>query len=330
MLRAHGLTKDFGGLRALDDLHLEVAAGEVLALLGPNGAGKSTATRILVGLTRADAGRLEVDGRGWDACEDDGGLGFAASEVGYLPEERGLYGDQPVLKSLAYLGVLRGLSKAEADRRARTWLERIDLDERAGEKISALSKGNQQRVQLGAALLHRPRIAFLDEPFSGLDPLWQERLLDVLRETARAGTAVILSAHQMHLVERVADRVIVLARGRTVLGGPLEELRRAHDRARVRLRFRSPPRWSPSTFGERAVRALDAWTLEVEAPADQGLSEVLARALELGEVLDVERETLGLHQLYVESVGLAQAVAEPATRQPLAGDPAQAGEEPTR
>ncbi|MHC4376286.1 MAG: ABC transporter ATP-binding protein [Planctomycetota bacterium] len=310
MLRAHGLTKNFGELRALDDLHLEVGAGEVLALLGPNGAGKSTATRILVGLTRADAGRLEVDGRSWEASEGDGGAGFRSAEVGYLPEERGLYGDQPVQKSLAYLGVLRGLPKAEAEARARAWLERVDLGERADEKVSALSKGNQQRVQLGAALLHRPRIAFLDEPFSGLDPLWQERLLELIQETARAGTAVILSAHQMHLVERVADRVSVLARGRTVLAGSLDDLRREHDRARVRLRFAASPEWQPDSFGERAVRALDACTLEVEAPADQGLGEVLARALELGELIDVERETLGLHQLYVESVGLAQADAD--------------------
>lgn len=306
MLRARGLTKDFGELRALDDLHLAVDAGEVLALLGPNGAGKSTATRILVGLTRADAGELEVDGRGWSAADPRGEAGFAPSEVGYLPEERGLYADQPVLKSLAYLGVLRGLAKPEAERRARAWLERVDLAERADEKIASLSKGNQQRVQLGAALLHRPRIAFLDEPFSGLDPLWQERLLEVLQETARDGTAVVLSAHQMHLVERVADRVIVLARGRTVLAGSMEELRREHDRARVRLRFAAPPTWSPASFGEREVRALDACTLEVEAPAEQALTDVLNRALELGELLDVQRETLGLHQLYVESVGLAQ------------------------
>lgn len=310
MLRAHGLTKNFGELRALEDLHLEVGAGEVLALLGPNGAGKSTATRILVGLTRADAGRLEVDGRGWEASEGDGGAGLRPAEVGYLPEERGLYGDQPVLKSLAYLGVLRGLTKADAQARARAWLERVDLGERADQKVSSLSKGNQQRVQLGAALLHRPRIAFLDEPFSGLDPLWQERLLELIQETARAGTAVILSAHQMHLVERVADRVSVLARGRTVLAGSLDDLRREHDRARVRLRFGAPPAWQPDSFGERAVRALDDCTLEVEAPADQGLGEVLARALELGELLDVQRETLGLHQLYVESVGLAQADAD--------------------
>ncbi len=307
MLRASGLSKSFGDLRALVDLNLEVRSGEVLALLGPNGAGKSTATRILVGLTRADAGWLEVDGRGWDAAGNAGGLGLPSGAVGYLPEERGLYRDQPVLKSLTYLGVLRGLGRAEAEGRARSWLERVDLADRGGEKVASLSKGNQQRVQLGAALLHRPRIAFLDEPFSGLDPLWQDRLIEVLRATVREGTALVLSAHQMNLVERVADRVIILSRGRTVLDGSLDELRREHGRARVRVRYAAPPTWSAESFGARAVRALDPCTLEIEAPAEEGLSEILARALELGEVLDVGRETLGLHQLYVESVGLAES-----------------------
>lgn len=315
MLKATGLAKRYGEVNALEDLDLEVERGQILALLGPNGAGKSTATRILVGLSQADRGHLEYNGHGTDARERPPSWGWTPGEVGYLPEERGLYGDQPALRSLVYLSTLRGLSPPEAEQRARRWLEQVGLEDRGDEKVSTLSKGNQQRVQLGAALLHAPDIAFLDEPFSGLDPVWQERLLEILVEAARSGTAIVLSAHQMDLVERVADSIIILSAGRTLLSGSMEQLRRDHGRARVKLSYRQAPDLPPDAFAGRHYQAIDRQTLAVDAPEGADLSELLARAASFGELIDAHREVMGLHQLYVDQVRAAEKKHAPALEQ---------------
>lgn len=207
--------KRYATVQAVAGISLEVQPGEAVALLGPNGAGKTTLLRMLVGITRPDSGRILWQG---------GTASPPPSDLGYLPEDRGLYQDMPIKRTLTYFARLRGVEGAEAERRATTWLERFELGDRANEKLSALSKGNQQKVQLAASILHSPRFAILDEPFSGLDPINQELFLSIVRELRAAGTTLLFSAHQMSLVERMADRVMVLHRGKELLHGSISDL----------------------------------------------------------------------------------------------------------
>ncbi len=207
--------KRYSTVQAVAGISLEVQPGEAVALLGPNGAGKTTLLRMLVGITRPDRGRIVWQG---------GASSLPPADLGYLPEDRGLYQDMPIKRTLTYFARLRGIAGPEAERRASTWLERFELGDRAKEKLSALSKGNQQKVQLAAAILHSPRFAILDEPFSGLDPINQELFLSIVRELRAAGTTLLFSAHQMSLVERMADRVMVLHRGKELLHGSICEL----------------------------------------------------------------------------------------------------------
>lgn len=216
ILQIDAVEKTFATVRAVAGISLSVRTGEAVALLGPNGAGKSTLLRMLVGITRPDRGRIL-----WDGIE---GHRLTPRELGYLPEDRGLYHDMPVTETLQYFARLRGVAAPEAKRRADEWLQRLELGDRAKEKLNALSKGNQQKVQFAAAVLHSPRFAILDEPFSGLDPLNQELFLNLVAELRASGTTLLFSAHQMSLVERMADRVFVMHRGRELLHAPIAEL----------------------------------------------------------------------------------------------------------
>jgi ABC-2 type transport system ATP-binding protein len=218
-LQVDGVHKRVVRVHAVANLSLSVQPGEIIALLGPNGAGKSTLLRMLVGITRPDAGRIT-----WQGPVDPRGQ-LLPSALGYLPEDRGLYLDVPLGDIVAYFGRLRGMSRGDAERATTAWLERLDLGARARDKVGALSKGNQQKVQFAAAVLHRPAFAILDEPFSGLDPLNQELFLALVRELRDGGTTVLFSAHQMPLVERLADRVFVMAHGRELLQGTVPEIR---------------------------------------------------------------------------------------------------------
>ena len=230
LVTVSGIGKTFAGRRAVDDLSFEVHPGEIFSLLGPNGAGKTTTVRMLIGVIRPDEGQISV------SLEGTRSTALPPTLTAYLPEDRGLYREIPVLRTLVYFGRLRGLEKDEATRRALEWLERVNLLDRKDERVDALSKGNQQRVQLIAAIIHRPTLAILDEPFTGLDPLSQEFFLSLVHELRASGTTVILCAHQMDLVERVADRVLLMNRGREILSGTVEELHgRLDSRAHIRL-----------------------------------------------------------------------------------------------
>jgi ABC-2 type transport system ATP-binding protein len=215
ILAVEQITKTFGDVRAVDGISFEVGPGEILGFLGPNGAGKTTTLRMILEITRPDAGRVV-----WG----DGG-GLDRRRIGYLPEERGVFEDAGVLAMLAYLGTLRGMDDRAAQAAAAAWLERLGLADRARHKVGTLSKGNQQKVQFAGAILHRPALAVLDEPFSGLDPINQELVIGLIRELRDQGVAVLLSAHQLNLAERLCDRFYLIARGRGVLEGTLERIR---------------------------------------------------------------------------------------------------------
>jgi ABC-2 type transport system ATP-binding protein len=240
-----------------------------------------------------------------------------AAQLGYLPEDRGLYQDVPVARTLAYFGRLRGMAAADASRAAMVWLERFALADRAKEPLKALSKGNQQKVQFASAVLHRPRLAILDEPFSGLDPLNQDLFVRVIAELRDAGTTVLLSAHQMQLVERLADRLVLMSRGRVVLRGTIPELRRQWS-AGQRLVLRVEGDADPAALaGHPAVRHVERSApdeLTLLTTDDAPLGDLLVVAGSRYDVRALHAEPVTLHDIYVRSVEASLADGAAAAR----------------
>ena len=216
MLELIDVTRRYADVVALDGLNLTVPTGELFGFLGPNGAGKTTAMRTVFGLSLPDSGMVLWNGRPIGQEE--------RRRFGYLPEERGLYPGMLVGEQLEYLARLHGMSQADARREVAAWLARLELSGRASDKLEKLSLGNQQRVQLAAALVHRPELLVLDEPFSGLDPLGVETMGRVLGEQAASGVTVLFSSHQLDLVEQYCRQVAIIDRGRLVIGGPVDQL----------------------------------------------------------------------------------------------------------
>jgi len=205
-----GLTRRYGDRVALDDVSFSVAPGQMFGFVGPNGAGKTTTMRIIMGVLAPDSGEVRFNGAAPDR-----------HRFGYMPEERGLYPKMRVRRQLAYFASLHGRDPANADK----WIERLGLSERAGDRVEELSLGNQQRVQLAAALVHEPELLVLDEPFSGLDPVGVDVLSGVLADYAATGVPVVFSSHQLELVERLCEAVAIISDGRLVASGTVDELR---------------------------------------------------------------------------------------------------------
>jgi ABC-2 type transport system ATP-binding protein len=272
MLSLRALSRRYGRTVALDTLSLDVPEREVVGFVGPNGAGKTTAMRIALGVLEQDSG--EVLWRGEPATRDTQ-RGF-----GYMPEERGLYPKMRVGRQLRYLATLHGRDDAGAQAAADRWLERLGIAERAHQRVEELSLGNQQRVQLAAALVHDPGVLILDEPFSGLDPIGTDVMSGVLHERAEAGAAVIFSSHQLELVERLCDSVAIVNRGRIVAAGRVDELRSERSEPRLRVEVEG---------------ASDAWFrdlagVEVVARDDRGVVLELRDGADDQRILDAARD----------------------------------------
>jgi ABC-2 type transport system ATP-binding protein len=287
VLQLQRLVRRFGALTALDELSFEVQRGELCGFVGPNGAGKTTAMRCAVGVSTPDAGRVTWDGRPLD-------LGLRR-RTGYMPEERGLYPRMRVHEQLVYLARLHGMAADDADANARTWVDRLGLAERRDDAVEELSLGNQQRVQLAAALVHDPVLLVLDEPFSGLDPLAVRVMSDVLRERADDGTAVVFSSHQLDLVEDLCRTVAVVHEGRVVLRGEVAELKRGGDR-RLRLEVDGGTGWTGGVPGG----------VEVVATRGGEVTLALRAAVDPGEVIDVARGWGALRAVALEEPGLSE------------------------
>jgi len=215
LLSVNSLRKSFRNIEAVHDLSFSIEPGDVFAFLGPNGAGKTTTIRILLDIIRADHGEITWNFSGKKSLTPPPHL------TGYLPEERGLYTDVPIIRSLVYLASIRGMEPAAARKAAMNWLERMELADRANEKLQVLSKGNQQKVQFIASIIHQPAFAILDEPFSGLDPLNQEKFIETIRELNVTGTTVLLSSHQMGLVEKIAQKILLIHKGKAIYQGTI-------------------------------------------------------------------------------------------------------------
>ena len=294
ILQVHHLTKRYGDLVAVDDLSFEVEPGEVFGLLGPNGAGKTTTIRMILDIIPPDAGRITVLG---------GSPAAAQPRIGYLPEERGLYRNVRVLDMLVYLAELKGADRARARQRALEWLARMGLEDRAHSKVKDLSRGMQQRIQIVAAIVHDPDLVFLDEPFQGLDPVNVERVKGVIADLRREGKTVVLSTHQMNLVEVLCDRILLINRGRSVLYGPLAEIKRQFAPHAVRVRA---PEIPPGLPGVVAVEIKDgAFHLslaEGTAPRD-----VLRALVDRGvDVQAFEVAPVPLEEIFIQVVTVAQ------------------------
>jgi ABC-2 type transport system ATP-binding protein len=280
------ISKRYGETVALQNLSFDVRAGELFGFVGRNGAGKTTTMRIVLGVLAADAGDVR-----WAGVP----LDFAARRrIGYMPEERGLYPKMRLIEQLAYLGELHGMSGSEARVSALRWLDRFGLKDRGKDDVQALSLGNQQRVQLAAALVFGPDVLVLDEPFAGLDPLAVDVMSAVLREQADAGLPVIFSSHELELVERLCDRIGIIDRGKMVAIGTVAELR-AGGRERIWIDAPGAPAdWDPGVDGARLMQTDGSrWLFELDPGVDD--QALLQAALTTGPVREFERvePTLG-------------------------------------
>jgi ABC-2 type transport system ATP-binding protein len=297
-VRADGLVKTFAGRRVVDGLDLTVPAGSIHGVLGPNGAGKTTTLRMLLGILTSDAGHRSVLGEAEPLR--------AAPLVGYLPEERGLYPAMTARDAIAFVGSLRGLPLGEGRRRADAMLEEAGLGGAARAPIRTLSKGMAQTVQLIATIVHRPRLLVLDEPFSGLDAINQERLEAMIRAQVAAGATVLFSTHVIAHAERLCERLTIIAEGRVRFAGTVAEARgRLPSRVRLETRARDGA-WRDALPRDAAL-ADGAWGFALPAG---GIEPVLAALIEGGagiETLSIERPSL--HDAFVALVGGREAVA---------------------
>ncbi|HEV7889878.1 MAG TPA: ATP-binding cassette domain-containing protein [Pyrinomonadaceae bacterium] len=295
-LRLERVTKRFGDFTAVDGLSLTVRAGRVYGLIGPNGAGKTTTIRMIVGITAPDEGRLELFGR---AVTPE-----SQNRIGYLPEERGLYKRMKIADQLRFFAELKNFKGREADEAIDRWLAKVKLAEWKRKKASELSKGMQQKIQFVAAVLHDPDLLILDEPFSGLDPVSSELLIELVLELKAKGKTIIFSTHQMEVAERVCDDICLINRSHKVLDGSLREVKRGFGRNSVALRFEGG---GDGVLEDTSlVAGVKRHSDEMEALLAPGADpqEVLRRLLASGaRVSKFELVEPSLHDIFIEKVG---------------------------
>jgi len=292
-LELKGVRKTYGSLIAVDDLDMAVHPGEVFGFVGSNGAGKTTTMRMVLGTLILDRG---------DVLWDGSPITFEVRRrIGYMPEERGLYPKMRIGEQLIYLTELHGATRAESAAAVDLWLERFGLKERARDELQKLSHGNQQRVQLAAALAFNPVMLVLDEPFAGLDPEAVDSMSEVLRERAESGIPVIFSSHQLEVVERLCDRVGIIQKGKLVACGTIDELR-SHGPRQMWVDAPSAPQgWTSSLSGVRVVRADGSRVLlELDASADD--QALLRAALATGPVREFRSNLPSLLDIFREAM----------------------------
>ncbi|SFI49609.1 MULTISPECIES: ABC transporter ATP-binding protein [Microbacterium] len=293
MLELSGITKSYGARRVLDDVGFTVTEGRLTGFVGGNGAGKTTTMRIILGVLSRDAGTVTLGGSPVTAAD--------RRRFGYMPEERGLYPKMRVLEHVVYLARLHGFSKADATTRATALLEELGLGERLGDNVETLSLGNQQRAQIAAALVHDPQVLILDEPFSGLDPLAVDVVAAVLQARAAAGAAVLFSSHQLDVVERLCDDLVIVAGGTIRAAGSRSELRAQHALRRFELISGGDAGWLRSEPGVDVLEFDGGYAL-FDADSDETAQRVLRRAVESGDVASFSPRHPSLAQIFKEVI----------------------------
>ena len=292
-LELHGLRRSFGQLVAVDELSFSVPAGRLFGFVGRNGAGKTTTMRIICGLLAPDSGSVS-----WRGAPIDGRV---RERIGYMPEERGLYPKMRLADQLEYFAVLHGASHRRGRAAALSWLQRLGLGERVLARVEALSHGNQQRVQLAAALVHQPDVLILDEPFAGLDPIATDVMADVLRAEAARGVPVLFSSHQLELVEQLCESVAIIDHGRLIACGEVEALR-AHGPRLIRIDVPdAAPDWIEAlTDVELVERSGSRTVLKLGSAADP--QRILDTARRSGSVTHFAELQPTLAELFREAV----------------------------
>ncbi len=290
MLAVEGVTRRYGEVLAVEDVSFEVPAGAMVGFVGANGAGKTTSMRMIMGLLAMDEGQVSWDGRPISTAD--------RSRFGYMPEERGLYPKQPALDQLVYLGRLHGMSSAHAFARATELLERFGLGDRLRSKVEQLSLGNQQRAQIIASVLGDPIALILDEPFSGLDPAAVDQMSALLREHTSTGVPVLFSSHQLDLVDRLCDSIVVLHEGRVVAEGTSADLRSGGP-LRYRLTLGGDAGWVRGADGIHVID-VDGPTALVQPDDEKAAQQLLTQAVRRGDVHEFSRVVPTFSEIYRE------------------------------
>lgn len=287
------ISKSYDTKVAVRELSMEIEAGSMFGLLGPNGAGKTSSIRMMIGMTIPDSGTVRLFGQPFTRSN--------LHRVGYLPEERGLYKKMTVLDQLILLGQLHGLRASQAENRARTWCERLEIASSLDKKAEELSKGMQQKIQFVAAILHDPDLLIMDEPFSGLDPVNAVMLQDVLLELKNKGKAVLFSTHRMDQVEKLCDAICLMNQGEAVLSGTMREIKSRYPKNRLRVRFEGDPSFlSHSAIAEAKLSDHSAEIMLHDWADPQ---QILNAAIQAARItyFDVMEPTL--EEIFIESVG---------------------------
>ena len=301
-IQLENISKRFGSVQAVDEVSLELPEGSLCGFLGPNGAGKSTTIRMLMSIISPDSGVLRV--LGGSALDNK-------DRIGYLPEERGLYRKMKVGEFLWYIAKLKGVHPTGLTQRINDWLDRVQLPGVAKKRCEELSKGMQQKVQLLSALIHRPDLLILDEPYSGLDPLNSRLITELIRDEQRRGATIIFSTHQMHTAEALCDRVLLINKGKKVLDANLSQLRAQHDGRVIVVE----PAGDPQAYADAALAAGFAaraesthkGLVEIELRNGIGGNEALNAALAAGACRAVSLRRLSLEDVFVQLVGGSRA-----------------------
>jgi ABC-2 type transport system ATP-binding protein len=286
------ISKSFGTLKAVNDVSFDVEKGEIFGLLGPNGAGKTTAIRVLLDIFKPDSGSVSILGGPMTEAKKN--------QIGYMPEERGMYQDIPLDRCLTYLGTLKGLSQSEAQLRISSYLEKFDLASSRHKKVKELSKGMQQKAQLITTLIHEPELVIIDEPFSGLDPVNTQMVKDLLRDQRDKGVTILMSTHQMHQVEELCDRIVLIDHGRTVLYGSLDEIRHQFSGHAVIVRT---PGELPNMAGVEHVERHNSSAYRLNLAPTTTTHDILRKLVESGvEVEQFEIASPTLDEIFIRVV----------------------------
>lgn len=294
-LRIANVTKRFDDVLAVDDLSFDVRAGRVFGFLGPNGAGKTTTIRMIVGITAPDEGRVELFGQPVSAVLQD--------RIGYLPEERGLYKKMKIVDQLRYFGALKNIPSREIDGRIDFWLERMKLADWKTKKTTDLSKGMSQKIQFISAVLHDPDLLILDEPFSGLDPVNVEFLIEVVAELKARGKTIIFSTHLMETAERLCDDIILINKSRKVVGGTLRSVKEGYGRDAIALRATGADAvLADTTLVAKVTESADEREVHLASGADA--QTLLRRLVEAGAVVNkFEQIEPSLNDIFIQQIG---------------------------